>query len=216
MERPPSKTRKQKLLYIVGCEGKNQEPLYFNRVRELINSMEERKYDVNFDFPEPYGGNPKCVVERTIQQSIGKTNKVSVFDFDGKKEKYEQAIDLAIENRIDLGNTNFCFDLWLILHKEDYFNPVFHQDDYADYVKRVYGLEKKKDIKRKEIVERIVEQISFEDIKNAIARADKIDIINRSKTAYFTPQKQIPYYDNPDTQIHKALRVIFNKAGIQL
>ena len=64
------------------------------------------------------------MVERTIQKSIGKENKVSVFDYDGKKDKYEEAIDLAIENKIELGYTNYCFDLWLILHKEDYFDIV--------------------------------------------------------------------------------------------
>ena len=67
------------------------------------------------------------VVERTIQKSIGKENKVSVFDYDGKKDKYEEAIDLTIENKIELGYTNYCFDLWLILHKEDYFDIVQNQ-----------------------------------------------------------------------------------------
>ena len=43
------------------------------------------------------------MVERTIQKSISKENKVSVFDYDGKKDKYEEAIDLAIENKIELG-----------------------------------------------------------------------------------------------------------------
>ena len=32
-------------------------------------------HDLVFDYAEPYGGNPKCVVERTIQKSIGKETK---------------------------------------------------------------------------------------------------------------------------------------------
>lgn len=43
-----------------------------------MNCVEERTHDLVFDYAEPYGGNPKCVVERTIQKSIGKENKVSV------------------------------------------------------------------------------------------------------------------------------------------
>ena len=70
---------------------------------------EERTHDLVFDYAEPYGGNPKCVVERTIQKSIGKENKVSVFDYDGKKDKYEEAIDLAIENKIDYFRYPFFF-----------------------------------------------------------------------------------------------------------
>ena len=122
MNRPKNnKIRRPQFLCIVGCEGKNQERIYFDKVAELVNCVEERTHDLVFDYAEPYGGNPKCVVERTIQKSIGKENKVSVFDYDGKKDKYEEAIDLAIENKIELGYTNYCFDLWLILHKEDYF-----------------------------------------------------------------------------------------------
>ena len=119
MNRPKNnKIRRPQFLCIVGCEGKNQERIYFDKVAELVNCVEERTHDLVFDYAEPYGGNPKCVVERTIQKSIGKENKVSVFDYDGKKDKYEEAIDLAIENKIELGYTNYCFDLWLILHKE--------------------------------------------------------------------------------------------------
>lgn len=109
MNRPKNnKIRRPQFLCIVGCEGKNQERIYFDKVAELVNCVEERTHDLVFDYAEPYGGNPKCVVERTIQKSIGKENKVSVFDYDGKKDKYEEAIDLAIENKIELGYTNYC------------------------------------------------------------------------------------------------------------
>ena len=89
MNRPKNnKIRRPQFLCIVGCEGKNQERIYFDKVAELVNCVEERTHDLVFDYAEPYGGNPKCVVERTIQKSIGKENKVSVFDYDGKKDKY--------------------------------------------------------------------------------------------------------------------------------
>ncbi len=65
---------------------------------------------------------------------------MAVFDYDGKQKEYEEALELAEENKIELGNTNYCFDLWLILHKEDYFHPVSHQDDYANDLRRVFGL----------------------------------------------------------------------------
>mgnify|MGYP002512666801 FL=1 len=117
MERPQKEIRKPELLYIVGCEGKNQETKYFERVQNIINSIPSRKRDILFDFAEPFGGNPRCVVERTIDKSIGKSNKVAVFDYDGKQKEYEEALELAEENKIELGNTNYCFDLWLIYQK---------------------------------------------------------------------------------------------------
>ena len=154
MNRPKNnKIRRPQFLCIVGCEGKNQERIYFDKVAELVNCVEERTHDLVFDYAEPYGGNPKCVVERTIQKSIGKENKVSVFDYDGKKDKYEEAIDLAIENKIELGYTNYCFDLWLILHKEDYFDIVQNQDAYADKLRQVFGLAADANIKKEKIQE---------------------------------------------------------------
>jgi len=48
---------------------------------------------------------------------IGKSNKVAVFDYDGKQKEYEEALELAEENKIELWNTNYCFDLWLIYQK---------------------------------------------------------------------------------------------------
>lgn len=139
LNRPNSNKRRPQFLCIIGCEGQNQERMYFDKVAELVNCIEERTHDLVFDYAEPYGGDPKCVVERTIEKSIGKENKVSVFDYDGKKEKYEEAIDLAKENKIELGYSNYSFDLWLILHKEDYFEVVQNQNDYADKLRQVYG-----------------------------------------------------------------------------
>lgn len=216
MERPQNKIRKPQVLYIIGCEGKNQETMYFNRVMKLINEMENRKADVLFDYAEPYGGDPRCVVERTIQKSIGKSNKLSVFDFDGKQIKYEEAIELAYENKIELGYTNFCFDLWIILHKTDCFGRVLHQDDYADEVRRVFGLPTNANIKKVSNVEKIMEQITLEDIINAIVRADKIETNNLTEMPNYTAQTHIAYYNNPDTQVHNALKNIFQKVGIIL
>ena len=64
MNRPQKKSKRPQLLCILGCEGKNQECLYFNKVQELVNMIEQRTHDLIFDYAEPFGGDPKCVVER--------------------------------------------------------------------------------------------------------------------------------------------------------
>lgn len=215
MNRPQSKARRTQFLCIVGCEGINQERVYFDRVAKLINSIEKRTHDLIFDYAEPYGGDPKCVVERTIQKSIGKENKVSVFDYDGKKTKYEEAIDLAKENKIELGYSNYCFDLWLILHKEEYTDVVENQDGYADKIRQVYGLDANANIKKEKRVKEIVEQLNLRDIKNAILRAEKIVSNNHSRNANTTPNGNV-YYDNPDTQMHTLLQFLIGKVGVSL
>lgn len=216
MERPQAKMRKPELLYIVGCEGINQEKKYFKKVQEIINSIPTRKMDVLFDFAEPFGGNPRNVVERTITKSIGKTNKVAVFDYDGKTKEYEEALELANENKIELGNTSYCFDLWLILHKEDYFDPVSHQGDYANDLRRVYGLSYNANIKKEANVDKMIEQIELKDIVDAIRRADRIERANNKKTPHITAYKRMRYYDNPDTRMHTVLRIIFERVGVKI
>lgn len=213
MNRPETKVRHPQLLCIIGCEGANQEKLYFDKVQNLVNNIETRAYDLLFEFAEPFGGDPKCVVQRVVAKSIGKQNKGAVFDYDGKKAKYEEAIDLAMENQITLGYTNYCFDLWLILHKEDFFDSVNSQDDYAEKVKQVYGLRGDANIKKKEQVELILNQIDIENIKAAIARAELITSNNLAKEANKTPQEH-EYFDNPDTQMHNMLKSIFQKVGV--
>lgn len=212
MERPLTEKRKPELLYIVGCEGINQEQKYFKNLENLINSISSRKCNIHFDIAPPFGGNPLCIVERTINRSIGKTNKISVFDYDGQTTKYEEALELAQENKIQVGYTNYCFDLWLILHKEDFFEPVSHQDNYATHVRRIFGLDVGADIKKAPNVDNIMTQIGLYDIYSAIKRAEYIENINLGKTPHTTPNQHVKYYDNPDTQMHSVIKRIFNKA----
>lgn len=213
MNRPEKERRRPKFLCIIGCEGKNQERLYFNRVQEIVNGIGKRSYDLQFDYAEPFGGDPKCVVERTVLKSIGKINKAAVFDYDGKRTKYEEAIDLAVEKDIVLGYTNYCFDLWLLLHKEDYFEEVSGQDDYAEELRSVYGLDREANVKKKRQVDKILEQISMEDIEAAISRAETIASDNLQRTANKTPHGR-DYYDNPDTQVHSLLKWLFGQVGV--
>ena len=131
------------------------------------------------------------------------------------KGEVEEAIDLAIENKIELGYTNYCFDLWLILHKEDYFDIVQNQDAYADKLRQVFGLAADANIKKEKRVTEIVNQIGLSDIKNAIQRGKKISEDNQGKEANKTP-KENRYYDNPDTQMHVLLQFLFAKVGINI
>ena len=158
-------------------------------------------------------------IDRLIKVSFyedgNESKAIRFFDYDGKKDKYEEAIDLAIENKIELGYTNYCFDLWLILHKEDYFDIVQNQDAYADKLRQVFGLAADANIKKEKRVTEIVNQIGLSDIKNAIQRGKKISEDNQGKEANKTP-KENRYYDNPDTQMHVLLQFLFAKVGINI
>lgn len=214
MIRPETNVRLPELLYVIGCEGENQERLYFERIKSLVNAIPSRKKNIDFLYAEPYGGNPKCVVQRTIDRSIGKKNKISIFDYDGKKITYAEAIDLGIENDIMLGYTNYCFDLWLILHKDDYNQVVRCQDDYASRVKQVFNLPENANIKKVNRVVYINEQIDISDVVRAIKRAEVLETSKASNESIRTPNGN-SYYNNPDTQMHRVMKQIFEEVGIE-
>lgn len=216
MERPKAKAKKPELLYIIGCEGINQEKLYFEKIEELFNGIEQCKYNITFDYAEPFGGDPECVVKRVIDKSIGKLDKAAVFDYDGKTSKYENAIDLGIKNDITLGYTNYCFDLWLIWHKSDYSTIVKYQGDYAKKLKEVYNLPAGCNMKNKNHVNKILEQIDLSSILDAILRAELVEKNNKKNHKGILTNDKNKYYENPDTQLHNMLKLVLSKAGIEL
>ena len=88
---------------------------------------------------------------------------------------------MANENHIVLGYSNYCFDLWLVLHKKEYDGTVQNQDGYADVLRSVYGLEPDANIKKEKRVRQIVDQIDLQDVKLAIHRAESIADNNKNK-----------------------------------
>lgn len=213
MDRPKGKKRKETLLYIVAGEGRNQERLYFERIKEIINSCEKRKFNVYFEYLEPFGGDPLSIVKRAVTKSIGKSNKIAAFDHDGKTVKFEKAVDLAFKNKIAAGYSIYSFELWLLWHKEDYFEKVNSQTDYLKEVKRIYNLSETANIKKAVNVEYINSQINFEDVVNAIKRAEKIESQNRENKKHQTPDGNV-YFENPDTKMHQIIKKIFVQTGM--
>ena len=73
--------------------------------------------------------------------------------------------------------SNVNFDLWLILHEQDYNKRVSKNDAYINDVRRVYGLKRADDIKSEDVINKILGQITLKDVKEAIKRAENIRII---------------------------------------
>lgn len=103
------------------------------------------------------------------------------------------------------------FDLWLILHKEAYNKCVAKNDAYVSDVRRIFGLKSTDDIKQEEIIIRILKQISLEDVKSAIMRAELLrqnkeisDCIKIGNTMIFS---------NPDFSIHEFLTMVLTDRG---
>ncbi len=130
-----SAKRNPKRRFIVVCEGKNSEPLY---LRALA-----RRSPTALELYEG-AGTPEVIAKFAIEKAlelgvIGKRRKKlawyeradqawAVFDRD-EHHHFDEAVRLCEENGINIARSNPCFEVWLILHYED-----FHKPDPRDKV----------------------------------------------------------------------------------
>ncbi len=107
--------------------------------------------------------------------------------------------------------SNINFDLWLILHKENFNRPVTSNHAYQSAVRRIYGLAKDDNIKKKGAIKKILDQISLDNVKTAILRADEIKNSKLKSDMVITGQTE--HYGNPDFSINYFLRQVLTESG---
>jgi RloB-like protein len=125
--RAASREPRKKL--IVVCEGKLTEPEYFHEMarhyRALVNLVLEKG-----------AGVPLSVVEKALKIARSHSDSKgfesgdqvwAVFDRD-EHPHFEQAIAMAHEGGIHVAYSNPCFELWLVLHYQDYDRPVHRRE----------------------------------------------------------------------------------------
>jgi hypothetical protein len=134
IRRRPAK-RDPKRRFVIVCEGKNSEPFY---LRALA-----RRSPAVLDLYEG-SGTPEVVAELAIEKAkelgiIGKRRARlawyeradeawAVFDRD-EHMHFDSAVRMCKENGIKVARSNPCFEVWLILHYEE-----FHKPDERDQV----------------------------------------------------------------------------------
>ncbi|HZJ83532.1 MAG TPA: RloB domain-containing protein [Clostridia bacterium] len=140
-------------------------------------------------------------------------DSAALFDYDFNESQFQNYIRICkrFNRRFRRKNiyhaySNANFDLWLILHKEDYYRPVTHNRAYIDDVKRIYGLGREDNIKNQDILETILKQITLDDVKNAIGRANKIKSRKMPEDGRSIEGDLI--YENPDFSIHQFIETV--------
>jgi RloB-like protein len=123
----PVRFRRYQYLFLIVCEDENTEPLYFTNFKEQI--PEETIYLR----PVGTGRDAKGVVEQAIKErdklAIEARKEVdvvwAVFDKDDadenatKIQRFNDAFDIAENNKIKAAYSNEVFELWLLLHLID-------------------------------------------------------------------------------------------------
>ncbi len=199
--------------YLCICEGQ-QERMYFDHLAKLIKDFPKKVVKFNTFIDSPH----------RLEKRYEEYDSAAIFDYDFNETEFYRNIEICNQLNKKLKPTkrnsgrhiyhaysNVNFDLWLILHKQDYNKRVSKNDAYINDVRRVYGLKRADDIKSEDVINKILGQITLKDVKEAIKRAENIRIIKEesdSKNIFNTL-----IYENPDFSIHEFLRFVLKDSG---
>ncbi len=102
------------------CEGRNTEPRYFSTLKSMLENtiIIEKAVGVPLTIAEA-ASNKKQELDSS-QDSHEENDEVwAVFDRD-EHPKFDEAVALCEMYKVGLARSNPCFEIWLILHIEDF------------------------------------------------------------------------------------------------
>ena len=206
------------IVYRGSCEGL-QEQTFLNHVSKLINNDPRCKNKVYFDLINVGGGNPLEVVKKAVNYNfIGKKefikNKrvIALFDYDFKDSKFLAALKLANDNKIIPFYTIANFDLLLINLKEKYTKQVSKSEEYIKEVRKVYHLDSEANIKNQTVIDKILKQITLDDIIFLIKNAKIIEKNNLNSKNDYSAKENI--LNQPNLLPYRILEEVLSKAGL--
>mgnify|MGYP003182713055 FL=1 len=206
------------IVYRGSCEGL-QEQAFLNHVSKLINNDPRCKNKVYFDLINVGGGDPLEVVKKAVNYNfIGKKefikNKrvIALFDYDFKDSKFLAALKLASDNKIIPFYTITNFDLLLINLKEKYTKQVSKSEEYIKKVRKVYHLDSEANIKNQTVIDKILKQITLDDIIFLIKNAKIIEKDNLNSKNYYSAKENI--LNQPNLLPYMILEEVLYKAGL--
>ncbi len=196
-----------------------QEEKYLKHLQFLINQNKDATKRVNFRFTSSNGGGPLYIVQKSLksatfanQKELIKNKKiVAIFDYDFKQD-FVEALHYGEKHSIILGYSNVNFDLWLLLHKKNFQKKITKTNGYEKELKKVYHLEKDDNIKSEENIEKILNQITLEDVKRAIENARKITKFHEENKDYISSLTN--HYEQPYIKLYEFIAIVLEEVGL--
>lgn len=211
--------KRAKIQYFGACEGL-QEIKYFKRLQFLLNSDENREFDVNFNFENTNGGGivelckqaTKKIRFIDLDQAKKKEKIVAIFDYDFRDNEFKRAISFCNKEKVVAAYSNVNFELWLILHRENYQGKISNTNGYHKKLRKIYDLNQKEDIKNEKVIDKILTQIDLDDVKKAIKHAKELE--KNSKSANDIYDGMSGHFNQPYLRIYEFIENILSKLKI--
>lgn len=208
--------------YTFTVEGETEQ-WYLYRLRDLINSCGERKYHVSVDVrvqqsPKKFYKNASAKITPEVFHICDIESNELVH-----KEKFERILSEMKEageyKRIKyrLGYSNYCFELWMVLHKRACNGSLSHRSQYLGSINQAFGehFENLDQYKHENNFKRCLSSLTIEDVRSAVRRADIITEENKKNGKKLVKYKGYSYYrDNPALSVHEAVRMMLTECGL--
>ena len=112
--------------FFLFCEGQNTEPDYFRALRDIHPDA------IVEIVIEPAAGVPMTLAAKAVKQRKPRRRRIdsyeendeiwAIFDRD-EHPRFEEAVLLCESNGVNVARSNPCFEVWLILHHQDFHRP---------------------------------------------------------------------------------------------
>ncbi|QOV18791.1 RloB domain-containing protein [Blautia liquoris] len=215
--------RKENRTYYFSVEGETEQ-WYLEWLQRIINSYSDTKYTVKID--SKVQKDPLARVKRLTV--LGETEITHIFDresedavhvkqFQKTLDRMEMAQNSGKDITYNLGYSNFTFELWIILHKTDCNSLRIHRKQYLAPLNKAYGenFENLDQYKHKNNFERVLKQLTLDNVRAAIRRSKTI--MKRNQDAGYTLQEynRYKYYaENPSLSIWESIEKILNECEL--
>ncbi len=208
--------------YTLTVEGET-EKWYFRWLQEQINHCPDRTCNVFID------ARVQQCPRRFIKSVNAKTTPcvTHICDVESKDpdhvRKFQTILadmkDAHEQKRIEyrLGYSNYAFELWIVLHKQNCNGSLSHRRQYLDPINRAFG-ERFEDLdhyKCENAFNRCLSKLTLDDVKAAIRRAEGIKAANKDSQKRIIHCKGYSYFEeNPSLSVHEVVRTILIECGL--
>lgn len=213
-------TKKENVQFYLSVDG-NTEELYFKWLKECLNSSPNAVRTVSFDVkqkkPSSYAKS-LSILTKTIAYHVCDKETSSTSD----KEKFKRILE-EMKNvykirpciTYKLAYSNISFELWLLLHKTSCNGIQNTAADYFQNIKKIFSLNdiaSFDEYKEEKNVNRVLNQLSLDDVKAAIKRVEKIQQDNASVQQETTHKGYSFFEGNPSLNIHLLIQKIIDES----
>ena len=101
----------------------------------------------------------------------------------------------------------------MLLHKEKFTKNVSDNADYIPRIRKVYNLNKTDNIKEEKIINKILSQITLDDVKFAIKNCNEI-MNDKLEADKLKIGKDFEYYPNPSMSIQEFFEGVLKELGM--